>query len=165
MSDQNTLLRCIEMMAILSNHNGKTVQELADYFEKSTRTIHRTIDTIKMAGYVIENQHGRYKINKNETRATNGFDISDLLHFTKEEAWLLDEAISNITGENTIKENLVRKLYSIYDTDVIITNMTRKEESEQVKTISDAIQNKLQIHILEYNHTSAGWIIRTKLTP
>ncbi len=151
-SSKATLHRCLEMMALLSQNNGKTINELADFYDCSSRTIQRTLKTIEEAGYVIEKSRGRYKINKEETQAQNGFDLGKLLHFTAEEAWILDDAINSIEKDTVVKENLVKKLYAIYDSELIVSHLTKKQE----RIIADAIKNKMQVKIVNYYQSSVG---------
>ncbi len=47
-----------------------------------------------------------YRINKEESHYR---DISELLHFSKEEAYILSRAIHSIDQENEIKNNLVEE--------------------------------------------------------
>jgi len=161
MSDQSTLQRTLEMMAMLSRPGGCSRQSLKEHFAVHIRTIQRTLDTIRDAGYVVECHKDRYKINRAETKKDNHFDIGDLLHFSKEEAWLLNDAIKSIPGKNSIKENLVKKLYSIYAADNIVNNIVKQEDSEQVRIIVDAIQNRLQIVIKEYTYNSVNKGLRS----
>ena len=156
MSEQNTLYRTLEMMTILSRAGGTTTRELAERYDVSPRSIQRTIQTLREAGYVIDLVNGRYKMNRLETKKSSRFDIGDLLHFSKEEAWMLNRAIASIPGRNAIKENLTRKLYSLYGSDSVVNNLVRQEDSDQVRIIIEAIQHKWQIVVAEYTMSSAN---------
>jgi len=156
MSEQNTLYRTLEMMAILSRPGGVTTRELAEHYEMSMRSIQRTIWTIREAGYVVDEKNGRYSINHAETKKRNMFDIGDLLHFSKEEAELLNRAIQHIPGRNAIKENLTRKLYSLYGSENVANNLVRQEDSGQVRILIEAIQNKLQVRVKEHTMSTAN---------
>jgi len=109
-----------------------------------------------MAGYIVEEKNGVYKINQKETKKRTHFDIADLLHFSKEEAWMLSEAFQRIPGKNAIKENLMKKLTTIYASDSIVQNMANQEGSEQVKILIEAIQNKFQVIVNEYTMSTAN---------
>ena len=156
MSDQSTLERTLEMMAILSRPGGRSITYLTEHFEVSERSIQRTILSIRMAGYIVEEKNGIYKINHTETKKRTHFDIGDLLHFTKEEAWMLNEAFQRIPGKNAIKENLLKKLTTIYASDSIVQNMVKQEDSEQVQIIIDAIKNKFQVIVNEYTMSTSN---------
>ena len=156
MSGQNTLYRTLEMMTLLSRPGGVTVKHLAEQYECSVRTIQRTIRTIIQSVYVVEEHRGRYKINKLETKRSSSFDIGDLLHFSKEEAELLNRSIQSIPGRNAIKENLTKKLYSLYGAENVANNLVRQQDSEQVRTIIEAIQNRYQIQVDEYTWSTAN---------
>src|SRR6056297_62319 len=96
--------RNIELLELLTRHTGKTISFLSEYFNVDKRTIQRDIAKLRKAGYVIENIHGKYKINHELTKKEVKFNLSDLLHFTKEEAFILNEAIRSIEGNDKIKK-------------------------------------------------------------
>ncbi len=156
MSEQNTLFRTLEMITVLSRPGGTTTKFLAEQYGCSVRTIQRTIDTIRQAGYVVDEHKGRYIINKVETKRNSRFDIGDLLHFSKEEAELLNRSIQSIPGRNAIKENLTKKLYSLYGSENVANNLVRQADSEQVRNIIDAIQGKYQVRVNEYTFSTAN---------
>jgi predicted DNA-binding transcriptional regulator YafY len=145
MSDQATLQCTLEMMIILSRSGGIRIEDLSEYFIVHKRTVQRTIQTIRDAGFIIDFIHGRYKINRIESKKLNRFDISDLLHFSKEEAWMLNEEIQNLPCKNTMKENLQRKLYSIYENESIIKTIIKNEDSDMIRIIYESIQSKQQM--------------------
>lgn len=51
--------RLFEMIFLLMNHKSMSAQQLAEYFEVSTRTIYRDVDILSMAGIPIYAQKGR----------------------------------------------------------------------------------------------------------
>ena len=51
--------RLFEIIYILLNKNQVTAKEMADYFEVSTRTIYRDIDTLSSAGIPIYMTKGK----------------------------------------------------------------------------------------------------------
>ena len=161
MSEQKTLYRTLEMLTILSKSRGVSAKSLAEKYDCSLRTIQRTIDTIRQAGYVVNKHDELYKIDKIQTKKNIRFDIGDLLHFSKEEAELLNRAIQNISGRNAIKENLVKKLYSIYGSENVVNNLVRQEDSEQVRIIIEAIQFGYQIQVNEYTMSTANRGLRS----
>lgn len=156
MSDQSTLQRTIEMMAMLSQNRGRTIESMAEHFEVTTRTIRRTIQTIRESGYIVECINGIYRIEKEKTKNRYGFDIGDLLHFSKEEAHILNAAISTIETTSGIKEALVSKLYSLYNSDKVVKSVAHREDSQRVKIMMDSIRNRTQVIIQDYTYGSSN---------
>ena len=156
MSDQNTLERTLEMMAVLSRAGGQRVEDLAEEFGVTTRTIRRTIKTIRDSGYVVESKGGYYRLERDETKRKFGVNIGDLLYFSKEEAYILSAAIDTIDTTTNVRETLVKKLYSLYNSDKVAFSVTRQEDKAAVKIILEAIRDKKQVKIKEFGYSTAN---------
>jgi predicted DNA-binding transcriptional regulator YafY len=153
--------RSIELLELLTRYTGKTIAFLSEYFNVDKRTIQRDIASLRKAGYVIENINGKYKINPEKTRREVKFRLSDLVHFTKEEAYILNEAIRNIEGNDLIKKNLVKKLTSLHNIDELLETVSHLQGAEEVKTIAHAIENKYQLEVIEYLRISGNQGLRS----
>jgi predicted DNA-binding transcriptional regulator YafY len=99
----------LEVLIMLNCRYGRTLRELCEEFDISGRTVYRYIETISNAGFVIDRHESLgkhyYRINKEESHYR---DISELLHFSIEEAYILSRDIHSIDQENEIKNNLVK---------------------------------------------------------
>ena len=122
--------RPVNVIDALDCQYGRTITELSDRFEISQRTVYRYLDTFKQVGFVIENTNGYFKIDKENTTVQ---EISHLLHFSEEEAFILSKAIHSIEDTDELKSKLVKKLYSLYNFDRVIHAISKKEESEKWK--------------------------------
>ena len=110
--DQPKLERLLRLMKLLTANTTYNVDQLAERLQMSRRTVYRYIDTFREAGFVIKKTGDCIRLDK----ASPHFrDISQLVHFTEEEAHILKSAIENIDDTNLLKQNLKRKLYSVYD--------------------------------------------------
>ena len=155
MSTQSTLQRTLEMMAMLSDGEGHTIKDLAEYFEVSQGHT-ANLFTIRWAGYGVERENGRYKLTRDPRVEREGLNIGDLLYFSKEEAHILSEAINSIEATTSVKEALKSKLYTLYKSDRVAYSITRDEDKESVKILLDAIKNKKQVIISELTFISAN---------
>ena len=106
--DQPKLDRQLRLMMILTGNHSLTLAQIAERFDTTGRTIYRYIDTFREAGFVIKKVDGYYRIDKSSPYFK---DISSLVHFTEEEAYILKSAIESIDENNLIKQNLKKKLY------------------------------------------------------
>ena len=147
MSDQAKFQKMLEVLLLMDCQYGRTITELSERFEISQRTVYRYLDTCKQVGFVIENTNGYFKIDKENTTVQ---EISHLLHFSEEEAFILSKAIHSIEDSDELKSKLVKKLYSLYDFDRVIHAISKKEESENIYTLLQAIKQQKQVVLQSY---------------
>lgn len=148
MNAQPKLHQLLEMLLFLSSGLRYKIDEIAERFDITTRTVHRYIKTFRDAGFVIPRPgDGYYYIDKNSPYFR---EISELLHFSREEAVILQRAIHSIDNENLLKQNLVNKLYALYDFDRVANTIVKKEYSEIIHQLIQAIKHKNQVILKEY---------------
>lgn len=148
--DQPKIERLLRLMMLLTANNRYSIDDLADRLEMSPRTIYRYIDTFKEAGFLISKKGDCFRIDK---KSKYFKDISQLVHFTEEEAYILNSAIESIDPTNAIKQNLKAKLASVYDFKMLAECVVKGDNARNVNSIIEAIENKKQV-ILR-NYTSA----------
>lgn len=143
------------MLLLLSGNRLYSVKELAEKYGSSERTIYRYLDTFRQAGLVMDGHDGLFRIDK----CSSDFrDISELLHFSEEEAYILGKAIHAIDDTNLIKSNLVKKLYSLYDFKRVADTVVKKEHAENVHQLLEAIKSKQQVRLINYQSASSNVI-------
>lgn len=148
MNEQQKLRRMLEMMIFLSSGIRRRIPELARRFEISERTAFRYIQSFREAGFIIPKaKDGYYYIDKNSPYFR---EISELLHFSKEEAFILQQAIHSINNENLLKQKLVAKLYALYDFDRVPDTVVKQEYSENIHQLMRAIQHKKRVVLQGY---------------
>jgi len=136
-----------------------TLEELAGKSELSVRQVQRYMASFRNAGFGIEIKDGYYWIDKVEGTIRK---LSDLLYFTEEEAYILQRAIHSIDETNLLKEKLVDKLYSLYKFGKVAETIVKKERSEVVHKLSQAIEKQEQALLKNY-HSAHGNIVRDRL--
>ena len=114
--DQPKIERMLRLMKMLTANTSYSVDEMAERLDMSRRTIYRYIDTFREAGFVIKKSGNCIRLDKESPHFK---DISQLVHFTEEEAVILKRAIESIDDTNLLKLNLKSKLYSIYDNKIL----------------------------------------------
>jgi predicted DNA-binding transcriptional regulator YafY len=159
MSEQKKFERQLRVLILLSGNFSYTRKEIAEKLQISLRTVYRYLETLEDVGFVINDDNGYVKIDKNEGPIKN---LDDLLHFSEEEAWILSKAIHSIDDNTVLKSNLVKKLYALYDFKRVANAIVKKELSENVHQIITAIKNKKQIKLLNY-HSAHSDEIKTRL--
>ncbi len=151
--DQPKIERLLRLMMLMTGNVNYTVNDLADKLNTSYRSIYRYIDTFKAAGFVVQ-KHGEYFSLAKESEFFK--DITQLIYFTDEEAFLVNKLIDGLTDTNVIKENLRRKLSTIYNSTAIADCVVKKENAENVHMLVEAIEMKRQAVLEGYSSSHTG---------
>lgn len=146
--EQPKLDRLLRLMKLLTGNNTYSVNELARKFEMTSRSIYRYIETFRDAGFVIKKKGNILRIDKSSPYFK---DISQLVHFTEEEAYILKSAIESIDENNLIKQNLKRKLYTVYDYKILAETIFKGKNAQNVNHLVDAIENRQKVVLHQYN--------------
>ncbi|MCF8328342.1 MAG: WYL domain-containing protein [Bacteroidales bacterium] len=162
MTDQEKIKRTLKVLMDLPSPFGITINELSTRHDITERTVYRYIRTLRETGFVIENNNGYFKIDKDQQTSK---DISELLHFSREESYVLQKAIHNLDENNVIKQNLVQKLYSLYNSRNIANSIIQKNVGENVRLLCDAIDNKSRVVLKNYQSANGSTISDRKVEP
>ncbi len=162
MNPQSKILRSLKILFLLSGNRRYSLKEIAEKFDLSVRTIQRYIQTFKNAGFVIEVENGLYGIVKMDRDFKN---ISELLHFSDEEAYLLTKAIHAVSGNNLLKANLVNKLYALYNFDRVADTVVKPENSENVHKLIKAIKENKQVILHKYSSANSNKVSNRIVEP
>ncbi|HOH55143.1 MAG TPA: WYL domain-containing protein [Paludibacteraceae bacterium] len=113
----------------------------------SSRSVYRYIDTFREAGFVIKKSNNCPKLDKSSPYFK---DISQLIHFTEEEAYILKSAIESIDENNLLKQNLKTKLYTVYDYNILAETIVSGKNGRNVAQLVQAIENKNTVILKNY---------------
>ena len=153
--DQPKIERVLRLMKMMTSGNRYTVEELAERLDTSYRSIYRYIDTFKEVGFVVHKEEGAvYRLGKESPYFK---DISQLIHFTDEEAHIVNQLIGALDDTNTLKQNLRRKLSSVYNCTSLANSIVKGKNAENVNHIIEAIEEHRQVILHDYSssHTSS----------
>ncbi len=150
--DQPKLERMLRLMKMLTANVEYSVDDLAERLDMSRRTVYRYIDTFREAGFVVKKSGDRIRLDKESPHFK---DISQLVHFTEEEAVILRRAIESVDDTNLLKQNLKRKLYSVYDSKTLANTVVKGRNARNVHELIDAIENGRQVLLKEYRSASS----------
>jgi predicted DNA-binding transcriptional regulator YafY len=162
MTDQPKSSRLLRLIVLLLGPRNYSIEELARQLETTERTIYRYIDTFRSQGFLIQREGSYFKIDKN---GPNWKQISDLLHFTPEESWILNNAILMLDDDVMIKQNLAAKLYSIYQLKSIPYPVIRKEQSEKISGLIKAVENTETVWLRNYSSAHSNRVSDRKAEP
>lgn len=150
--EQPKIERLMRLMKLLTGNTAYSVAELARKFEVDRRTIYRYIDSFRDAGFVIKNNGTIYRIDKSSSFFK---DISQLIHFTEEEAYILKSSIENIDENNLIKQNLKKKLYTIYNYKILAETVVKGKNAQITNRLVDAFETKNKVVLRNYSSANS----------
>ncbi len=156
--DQPKISRLLRLMKMLTANTSYTVEDLSSRLEMSRRTIYRYIDTFREAGFVIKKEGECFRL---DSESPHFKDISQLVHFTQEEAVILKRSIESIDDNNLLKSNLKRKLYSVYDNKVLANTIVSAKNVPNVHNIIEAIDTR-KVAILRSYQSAHGGVVRDR---
>ena len=152
--DQPKIERVLRLMKMMTSGNRYTVEELAERLDTSYRSIYRYIDTFKEVGFVVHKEEGAvYRLGKESPYFK---DISQLIHFTDEEAHIVNQLIGALDDTNTLKQNLRRKLSSVYNCTSLANSIVKGKNAENVNHIIEAVEEHRQVILHDYSSSHTG---------
>jgi len=160
--DQPKIERLLRLMKMLTGNQSHTIESISDRLDMSVRTVYRYIDTFRTAGFVIKQKGKVYRI---DTSSPYFRDISKLIHFTEEEAHVLKKAIESIDETNVLKQNLKKKLYTVYDYRILAETVTRGKHAGNVNALIEAIENGKQVVLKDYNSANSNRMTNRLVEP
>lgn len=160
--DQPKLERLLRLMKLLTANTTYNVDQLAERLSMSRRTVYRYIDTFREAGFVIKKTGDCIRLDKESPHFR---DISQLVHFTEEEAVILKNAIENIDDTNLLKQNLKRKLYSVYNNKTLADTVVRGKNAPNIRNLIEAIEERRQATLHGYQSAHGGEVRDRRVEP
>ena len=158
--DQPKLERMLKLMKLMTGNVNYSVNDLAERLDTSYRSIYRYIETFKDAGFVVQKLDGGvYKLGK-ESRYFK--EISQLVHFTDEEAHIVNQLIEALDDTNSLKQNLRRKLTTVYNCTSMASSIVRGKNASNVNRLLEAIEEHRQVVLVDYASSHTG-VVRNRL--
>ena len=142
-------------MQYLTGNVNYTLEEICEKLDMSRRTFFRYLDTFKSAGFAVQRiGEGRYRL---ATVRRTDVDLSKIVYFTEEEAYVVNRLIDSLDNTNTMKQGLRRKLAAVYDATSIDNYIDNKENSANIGALSEAIREGKKVILKDYSssHTNA----------
>ena len=139
-------------MMMLTQNRNYTLEELGKRLDMSARNVYRYIDAFKMAGFVVRKRNKCYYLDKSSPYFK---DITSLVHFTEEEAYVLKRAIESIDGNTTMKQDLKQKLYKVYDYKILSEIVVRNGIGDNVHFLYEAIKEKKKVVLCQYKSSNS----------
>ena len=158
--DQPKIERVLRLMKMMTGNNNYTVEDMAERLGTSPRSVYRYIDTFKEAGFVVQRKEGGvYRLGK-ESRYFK--EISQLIHFTDEEAHIVNQLIEALDNTNALKQNLRKKLTAVYNCTSLAECVVEGRNAINVNHLVEAISGRRQVVLKGYASSHTG-VVRDRV--
>jgi len=139
--------RILRFILFLSGNYPRTKEECIHFLEIKSSAFYCYCNLLKDTGFDLTQKEGKYSIEYNEK---NPHILSNLLHFTEEESYLLSCCIDALEEKPGCANKLKQKLVSFLNQDKAIEAYIHKEKSAIVQALRKAQQSKKQILLINY---------------
>ena len=151
--DQPKIERMLRLMKMMSGNTNYTIEELASKLGMSYRSVYRYIDTFKASGFVIEKlQKNVYKVGK---MPRSHVDMSKLIYFSEEEAYLVNSMIDGLHPTNQLKIDLKKKLSAIYSCTSIANYVHSEDTVSNIQELEKAVREKKKVILKAYESANS----------
>ena len=150
--DQPKIERVLRLMQLMSGKRHYTIDELAERLGTSARSIYRYLDTFKSVGYVIQKEGNVPRL----LNISKYDDIAQLVHFTEEEAWIVNKLIEALDNGNVLKQTLRRKLAAVYSCSSVADCIVHGKDAQNVHALIEAIEGHKQVKLKNYASSHSG---------
>ncbi|WP_165824058.1 helix-turn-helix transcriptional regulator [Pseudochryseolinea flava] len=148
---QTKLLRLFQIIAVLKSGHW-TIQQLADRFDTSKRTMYRYMKILEQVEFLVETDfNNRYFIVTSD-------DDPIQAQFTLDEMSLIKKLIKSAATDTPIKNSLLRKLSLNSELDSVPQLFVKARLSKIVEQVSEAIRGKKQIVLKNYHSANSNEI-------
>src|SRR5690554_7276326 len=144
---QSMIDRLLRVMILLTDNTMYSIEDIAQRLNISARTVYRYINGFRDAGFVIKRTGNIVRLDKSSPHFR---EISELIHFTDEEAYILKSAIESVDENNVSKPNLKKKLYTVYDYNILAETIVNRKNSNEVTLLVEAVQNNKHVLLKTY---------------
>ena len=146
--DHGRIVRLLKLMELLSSNVDYTIQELMDRLETSRRSVFRYIDSLKVAGFTMKKKGT--SVHKLLTNSCHKIELSQLIHLSEEEAYLLHNLLGALTSDCQVAINLEKKLTALFDATSVTEIIGNKVIGENIMRLRQAMDEKKQVTLVRY---------------
>ena len=158
--EQPKIERVLRLMKMMTGNNNYTVEDMAERLGISYRSVYRYIETFKDSGFVVQRKDGGiYKLGKDSRYFK---EISQLIHFTDEEAYIVNQLIEGLDNTNMLKQNLRKKLTAVYNCTSLADSVVEGKNAINVNRVIEAINDQKQVILRSYASSHTG-VVRDRL--
>ena len=119
-----------------------------DRLEISRRSIFRYLESFKIAGFTMKKKGPN--VHKLLSNACHKIELSQLIHLSDEEAYLLHNLMGALSSDCQVVMNLEHKLAALFDATSVTEIIGNKVNGENIMRLRRAIDEKKQVTLIDY---------------
>ena len=146
--DHGRIVKLLRLMGLLSSNVDYTIPELMERLETSRRSIFRYLESFKVAGFTMKKKGTN--VHKLLTNNCHKIDLSQLIHLSDEEAYLLHNLMGALSSDCQVIINLEHKLAALFDATSVTEIIGNKVTGENIMRLRQAIDEKKQVTLVRY---------------
>lgn len=162
MPHDNKSFRLLRLLFFLSGSYPKTRKECTDFLDIRDSAFYNYCNEIKNIGFKLFQKEGKYWVEA-DNKPTQM--LSNLLHFSEEEAYILAKSIDGIEGHTIPALRLKQKLVAFLNHDKAVEAYLKKEKPVIVSELNSAIRNKKQVLLINYASGNSQTIRDRRVEP
>ena len=147
MPNETKTHRILRFILFLSGSYPKTKEECIIFLNIKSSAFYSYCNLLKDTDFDLHQKEGKYRI---EYKVNENHILSDLLHFSEEESYILSCCIDELDEKPERSAKLKQKLVSFLNRDKAIEAYIHMEKSAIVQALRKAQQSKKQILLINY---------------
>ena len=133
-----------------------------DFLEINKSAFYEYRKELLAIGFKMQQKDGRFWV---EPNSDSGNLLSNLLHFTEEEAYVLSKAIDAVEGHSLSVQMLKQKLVLFLNREKVVDAYLKKEKSALVLSLNQSIKDKKQILLIDYSSGNSQTVRNRRVEP
>jgi predicted DNA-binding transcriptional regulator YafY len=158
MLNQVKILRVLQLISMLQQRPSKSIKQLSSMLNNTERTVYRYLDLIKALGFDLQRDSNfRFYI------ASDNSDSINL--FTAAESELVKELLLTASGNNALKDSILRKVYLKSEVSMQGEHLLNAFMGKMIEDLSFAIENDKQAILKNYHSVSNSMVVDKVVEP
>ncbi len=158
MIPQAKILRVFQLIGLLKG-GGRTIDQLAQQLDTTTRTIYRYFKLLEEIGFIIDQDfHGRYFIHREA-------DEDPESRFTLEEVSILRQLIQSAASGHPLRGVLLKKLAFHSEAKDVPEQFLKLRVAKMFRKLSEAVEEKSQVVLKNYHSANSQEITDRLVEP
>ncbi len=159
---ENKSFRLLRLLLFLLGSYPKTKKECMNFLKIQSSAFHNYLIELRSIGFNLLQKDGKYWV---EPENKAGQLLSNLLHFTEEEAYVLAKSIDSVEGHSLSAQKLKQKLVAFLNLELAVEAYLKEEKSIVVSAINSAVKNKKQIVFMNYASGNSQTVRNRRVEP
>lgn len=158
MIPQAKILRVFQLIGLLKG-GGRTIEQLAQQLDTTSRTIYRYFKLLEEIGFIIDQDfHGRYFVHREDGESPED-------RFTLEEVAILRQLIQSGASGHPLRGTLLKKLAFHSEAKDVPEQFLKLRVAKMFRTLSEAVENKKQVVLKNYHSANSQEITDRLVEP